>query len=126
MLFLVRDAGRADSINRALSEWSAQHPRRWNLPRALTMPDAVREILAALGQGSSELESASDAKTAAGTLLPEREIKLLCEFFDETVTTLKKAREAARERKEVPPPYPTTSDEVRRLLLKLRRNIRRG
>src|SRR5262249_37479129 len=51
VLSLVPRAERADSINRALTEWTAPRRARWKLPRALTISDAVREILTALGEG---------------------------------------------------------------------------
>ncbi len=96
VLFLVPTPGRAESVNRAVSEWSTQHLRQWKLPRALTIPDAVREILTGLGEWSSEQEPASEAKGAASALFPARDIKLLCDFFNDTVGTLKKVRAAAR------------------------------
>jgi protein involved in plasmid replication-relaxation len=123
VLFLVPNSSRAESINRALSEWSAEHLRQWKLPRALTILDAVRDILTALGEWSSEQDSASDAKGAASALFPARDIKLLCDFFNDTVGTLKKVRAAARDRGEMPPPYPAVTDEVRRLLVQLRRSV---
>jgi hypothetical protein len=55
VLFLVPRPERADSINRALTEWAVQRRRQWKLPRALTISDAIREILTTLGQWSPEL-----------------------------------------------------------------------
>ncbi len=124
VLFLVPNAGRAESVNRALTEWSAQRPSRWKLPRALTLADAVQEILTALGEWSSEQEPASEAEGAASALFPARDIKLLCDFFNDTVGTLKKVRAAARDRGELPPPYPATTDAVRRLLVQLWKSVK--
>ena len=45
VLFLVPRPERADSINRALTEWAVQRRRQWKLPRALTITDAIREVL---------------------------------------------------------------------------------
>ncbi len=126
VLFLVPNAGRAESINRALGEWSAHRPSRWGLPRALTLADAVREILTALGQGSSEPEPAPSVNGASSGLLTARNIRLLTDFYNDAVGTLKGVRAAARGRNEVPPPYPASSDDVRELLMQLRRTIGPG
>jgi len=123
VLFLVPNAGRAESVNRALTEWSAQRPSRWKLPRALTLADAVREILTALGQWSSELDAAPNRNVASGALLTARDIKLLTNFYNDAVGTLKSVRATARGRNETPPPYPAASDEVRRLLEQLWRTV---
>jgi hypothetical protein len=56
--------------------------------------------------------------------IEDDQIKALCQFFDETVATLKTLRAQARARNQIPPPYPTTLDEVRRLLVQLRRNAK--
>jgi hypothetical protein len=88
VLFLVSNAARAESVNRALTEWSAQRPSRWKPPRALTLADAVREILTALGQWSSELGPASNINAASGGLLTARDIKLLTDFYNDAVGTL--------------------------------------
>jgi protein involved in plasmid replication-relaxation len=124
VLFLVPNAGRAESVNGALTEWSAQRPSRWKLPGALTISDAVREILTALGQWSSELEPALDIKARAGALLTARDIKVLSDFFNDTVGTLKRVREAARGRNEMPPAYPAATEEARKLLVQLWRIVR--
>jgi len=124
VLFLVPNGGRAETINRALSEWSAQHLWQWKLPRALIISDAVRNILGALGQWSSELEPAPDSKVAGAAFLPARDIKLLLDFYNDTVGTLKSVRAAARGKNEMPPPYPAASDEVRDLLVQLWRAVR--
>jgi hypothetical protein len=123
VLFLVPNAGRAESVNRALAEWSGQRPSRWKLPRALTLADAAREILTAVGQLSSELEPAHNMNVASAGLLKARDIKLLLDFYNDTVGTLKSVRAAARGRNEVPPPYPAASDEVRNLLMQLWRTV---
>ena len=123
VLFLVPNAGRAESVHRALTEWSAQRSSRWKLPRALTLAAAVREILTALGQWSSELELASNVNVAWSGLLKARDIKLLLDFYNDTVRTLKSVRAAARGKNEVPPPYPAASDEVRNLLMQLWRTV---
>jgi hypothetical protein len=119
VLFLVPYAGRAESVNRALSEWSAHRPSRWKLPRALTLAEAVREILTALGQWSSELELAPNINVASSGLLTARNIRLLTDFYNDAVGTLKSVRAAARGKNEVPPPYPAASDDVRELLEQL-------
>ncbi len=124
VLFLVSNAARAESVNRALTEWSAQRPSRWKPPRALTLADAVREILTALGQWSSELGPAPNINAASGGLLTARDIKLLTDFYNDAVGTLKSVRAAARGRNEVPPPYPAGSDDVRKLLEQLWKNVR--
>src|SRR5262249_21587692 len=124
VLFLVPNAGRAESVNRALAEWSGQRPSRWKLPRALTLADAVREILTAFGQWSSELEAASNMNLASSGLLTLRDIKLLTDFYNDTVGTLKSVRAAARGRNETPPAYPAASDDVRELLEQLWRTAR--
>jgi len=124
VLFLVPNAGRAESVNRALTEWSAQRPSRWKLPRALTLADLVREILTALGQWSWELEPVENMNVAPSGLLTERHIKLLTDFYNDAVGTLKSVRAAARIRNEVPPPYPAASDDVRELLMQLRRTVK--
>jgi hypothetical protein len=124
VLFLVSNAARAESVNRALTQWSAQRPRRSKLPRALTLAEAVREILTALGQWSSELELAANLSVPPGVLLTAREIKLFTDFFNDSISTLKRVREAARGRNEMPPPYSGTTDEVRSLLVWLWRSVR--
>jgi hypothetical protein len=124
VLFLVPNAGRAESINRALSEWSAHRPSRWKLPRALTLAEAVREILTALGQWSSELELAPNTNVASSGVLTARDIRRLTDFYNDTLGTLKSVRAAARGRNEVPPPYPAASDDVRELLEQLWRTVK--
>ncbi len=91
--------------------------------RALTLADAVREILTALGQWSSELDAAPNRNVASGALLTARDIKLLTNFYNDAVGTLKSVRATARGRNETPPPYPAASDEVRRLLEQLWRTV---
>jgi len=125
VLFLVPNAGRAESVNRALTEWSVRRPRR-KLPRALTLADAVREILTALGPWSSELARAPNLNLAPSGLLTARDIKLLLDFYNDTVGTLKSVRAAARARNEMPPPYPAASDDVRELLVLLWSTVRPG
>ncbi len=122
VLFLVSNPGRADSINHALTEWAAQRRAQWKLPRALTIFDAVRDILTALGQWAPELERAHDVKVSRDRSLGGREVKALCVFFDDAVGTLKKLRAEARARNEIPPPYPQTLEEVRSILVQLWKN----
>jgi len=124
VLFLVSNPGRAESVNRALTEWSAQRPSRWKLPRALTLAEAVREILTALGQWSSEPELAPNINVASSGVLTARNIRLLTDFYNDAVGTLKSVRAAARGRNEVPPPYPAASDDVRELLEQLWRTVK--
>jgi hypothetical protein len=124
VLFLVSNAARAESVNRALTEWSAQRPSRWKPPRALTLADAVREILTALGQWSSELGPAPNINAASGGSLTARDIKLLTDFYNDAVGTLKSVRAVARGKNEMPPPYPAGSDDVRKLLEQLWKNVR--
>jgi hypothetical protein len=119
VLFLVSRPERADSINRALTEWVAQRRARWKLPRALTISNAVREVLTALGQCARELEDDSDANVPQSAWLGAREIGALCCFFEDAVHTLKKLRAEARAKNEIPPPYPRALEEVRRLLARL-------
>ena len=119
VLFLVSRAQRADSINRALTEWAAQRRARWKLPRALTIADAVRDILSALGQWARELERTPNANAHRSASLSAREVKLLCSFFVDAVGALKKLGGAARARNEIPPQYPRTLEEVRRILAQL-------
>ncbi len=118
LLFLVPKPERADSINRALMEWAVQRRRPWKLPRALTISDAIREILTTLGQWSPEL-GPRHARVPAGASVGVRDVRLLRAFFDEAVGTLKTVREEARLRAEMPPPYPSTMEEVRKLLERL-------
>jgi len=119
VLFLVSDRARADSINRALIEWAAQRRAQWKLPRALTIPDAVREVLTALGQWAPELECTHALQVARDHSLSSREVKALCSFFEDAVRTLKNLRAEARARNEIPAPYPRTLEEVRRILAQL-------
>ena len=60
--------------------------------RALTIADAVRDILTALGQWARELERTPNADVHRSTSLSAREVKLLCSFFDDAVAALKKLR----------------------------------
>jgi len=122
VLFLVSNPGRADSITRAVTEWAAQRRAQWKLPRALTISDAVREILTALGQWAPELESTHAVKAARDPSLGGREVNALCNFFEDAVRTLKRLRAEARASNEIPPPYPQTLEEVRGILAQLWRN----
>ena len=110
---------RADSINRALTEWAAQRRAQWKLPRALTIADAVREILTALGEWARPLERARSATVPQSASLGAGEIRALCGFFEDAMRSLKKLRAEARARNEIPPPYPRALEEVRRLLAQL-------
>jgi hypothetical protein len=65
---------------------------QWKLPRALTISDAVRDILTALGPWARELERTANANVHQSTSLTAREVKLLCSFFDDAVGALKKLR----------------------------------
>ena len=121
VLFLVPRPERADSINVALREWAAQRRARWKLPRALTISDAVREILIALGQEIRPLEPARSATVPQSASLGAGEIRALCGFFEDVMRSLKKLRAEARARNEIPPPYPRGLEEVRRLLVQLLR-----
>jgi len=118
VLFLVPRLERAESINRALTQWAAQRRRPWRLPRALTISETIREILTDLGQWSLEF-GPRHARVPAGGSVGVRDIRLLCAFFDEAVGALKRVREEARLRGKIPPPYPGTADEVRKLLEQL-------
>ena len=122
VLFLVSNPGRADSINRALTEWAAHRRAQWKLPRALTISDAVREVLTPLGQLTPELESTPAVRVARDPSLGGREVNALCNFFEDAVRTLKRLRAEARARNEIPPPYPRTLEEVRGILAQLWRN----
>ena len=92
VLFLVPRPERADSINRALTESAAQRRARWKLPRALTIVDAVRDILTDLGQWAPELERTPNANAHRSASLSAHQVKLLCSFFDDAVAALKKLR----------------------------------
>jgi len=116
--FLVPRPERADSINRALTQWAAQRQGRWELPRALTISDAIQETLTTLGQWSPEI-GPRHARVPLGASVGVRDVRLLHAFFDEAVGTLKKVRAEARQRNEVPPSYPTTMEEMRKLLEQL-------
>jgi hypothetical protein len=118
VLFLVPRPERADSINRALTEWAVQRRRQWKLPRALTISDAIREILTTLGQWSPDL-GPRRANVPAGASVSVRDVRLLRAFFDEAVGALKTVGEEARLRGKTPPPYPGTVEEVRKLLEQL-------
>ena len=89
------------------------------MPRAVTIADAVRDILTALGQWARELERTPNAIVHRSTSLSAREVKLLCSFFDDAVGALKKLWGAARARNEIPPQYPRALEEVRRILAQL-------
>jgi hypothetical protein len=115
VLFLVPRPERADSINRALTAWAIQRRRQWKLPRALTITDAIREVLTILGQWSSEL-GPRHATVPSGASVGLPEIKLLCCFFEDAMTTLTKLRAEARATNSTPPPYPDTMEETRKLV----------
>jgi hypothetical protein len=88
------------------------------LPRALTITDAIREVLTILGQWSSEL-GPRHATVPSGASVGLPEIKLLCCFFEDAMITLKKLRAEARATNSTPPPYPDTMEETRKLLEQL-------
>ncbi len=89
----------------------------------MTVSDAIREILNDLGQWSPELGSRR-ASVPTGALLSVRDVRLLRALFDEVVGALKKVRAEARLRNEMPPSYPATVEEVRKLLEQLWKSAR--
>ncbi len=120
VLFLVRTASRAQSINRAVHQWREERGGVDFAVRALTFKEAGLELNAALRQVASPSpnQSASTASSPRMSLTAQ-ELTALRRFYNGAVLTLKTARSKARARNEAPPDYPPHTEDVQALIERL-------
>ncbi len=120
VLFLVRSAGRAASVNAALASWRKEvAARRANPFRAVTFSEATGELRGLVGLGPLESEGAGARPHAArkpGQLCAE-DVALLRQYLQESVLSIKGARAAFRRlgRPDLPQ-YPPSYERMYALL----------
>jgi hypothetical protein len=110
LLFLVRSASRADSVNKALAEWRSANPGHPLTVRAADLAGAVATFAPRLGLPSPPAKKLE---------LESEEATLLASALEQTVALCKSVRHYLREHPEVQAngcPYPEYPEQLERAL----------
>lgn len=123
VLFLVRSAGRANSINSALAKWRGSTVGRHAAFRAVTFDEAAME-LRRLGGLSERASPSSPSPRAPGPVgayaLTREELLVIARFFREAIASIHKARDAFRAmRRPDLPEYPASASPTVALMERL-------
>ena len=113
VLFLVRTAHRATTVNEAIRQWQQRLGTQTCVARALTVEAARDELLQVLRSPSNP-----------STVSPERRLSLedvatVRRFYNGTVLAFKEMRAKARAQREAPPAYPPMVEEMQALVERL-------
>jgi len=124
VLFLVRTALRATSVQRAVEAWRIAHPLAVCTFRVATVEQAVTSLLPQVSSATAPSPGASE-KVAPPVpkspgVLAAPDVKVLLNYFASAQADFKARRDRARASGAVPPAYPTNEREVYALLQRLR------
>ena len=121
LLFLVRTAGRAATVNAAIKQWVSQGNRNQINAKALTVEEAATELLGVLGPswGATLPAGRKGPDQRKSQSFASGEFQLLLDFSRAAFLVIQNLRAVAREREEPLPEYPKQVEEVRELVARL-------
>ncbi len=117
VLFLVRTAHRAKTVNEAIQQWQQRLGTQTCLARALTAEAARDELLAVLRSQANPDQRDAAVRSERGISL--QDIATLRRFYNGTVLAFKEMRAKARAQREAPPAYPPMVEEMQALVERL-------
>lgn len=126
VVFLVHSAHRAESVKRAVGQWSKSNTLGALLVRVDVVESLTDALIGELGIAPAEPAPPlrATAPASVGLQLSSEDLECLKAFCAGAVATLKSLRDAARARREPPPAYPPHADAVLHLLQRLQREPR--
>ena len=117
VLFLVRTAHRAKTVNEAIRQWQQRLGTQTCPARALTVEGAQDELLGVLRSQTNRDQR--DATVSSERPLSLEDIATLRRFYNGTVLAFKEMRAKARAQREAPPAYPPMVEEMQTLVERL-------
>jgi len=117
VLFLVRTAHRAKTVNEAIRQWQQRLGTQTCPARALTVEAARDELLGVLRPQTNRDQRDVTISSERGLSLED--IATLRRFYNGTVLAFKEMRAKARAQREAPPAYPPMVEEMQTLVERL-------
>src|SRR5713226_6814977 len=117
VLFLVRTAHRAKTVNEAIRQWQQRLGTQTCRARALTVEAVRDELLGVLR--SQTTRDQRDAMVSSQRDLSLEDIATMRRFYNGTVLAFKEMRAKARAQGEAPPAYPPMVEDMQTLVERL-------